>query len=229
MAVDDTMNPKALGDALVAYDAGIKADPGGIFAGYLRYAHAKALAASGDEKRALPEMLSYMREMPDDWWTGNGWEWLGERVAGAHDGEPSFGGGEVAEIGSEQPLVLAAIMLSGGDEQYWSYAYTVKGTELVEQLRLQGTLYESWNADVMAKGSNDLFLRRTTDNDHLVLLSMSGGKVKQLLDADLGGAYGKKPEVIVEPGSYPAAITVKLDGKDLHFVYAKAKGIYEAK
>ncbi len=43
MAVDDTMNPKALGDALAAYDAGMKADPDGTFAGYLRYAHAKAL------------------------------------------------------------------------------------------------------------------------------------------------------------------------------------------
>ncbi len=119
-------------------------------------------------------------------------------------------------------------MLSGGDDEYWSYAYTVKGAELVEQLRLQGTLYESWNADVMAKGSNDLFLRRSSENDHLMLLSMSGGKVSQLLDADLGGAYGKKPEVTVESGSYPAAITVKLDGKDLHYIYNKAKGIYEA-
>jgi hypothetical protein len=125
--------------------------------------------------------------------------------------------------------VLADIMLNGRYDQNWFYAYTVNGAELVEQVRLEGVLYETWNADIMAKGSNDLFLRRTTENDHLMLLSMSRGKVKQLLDADLGGSYGKKPEVVVEPGSYPAAITVKLDGKDLHFIYNKAKGIYEAK
>jgi hypothetical protein len=227
-AIDDTMDEKAVGDALAAYDTGYKADPDGIFAGYLRCARARGLAESGDEKDAMREMLSFLREMPDDWWSGEGWMWLGERVAGAEEGSISLDGGTVAEIGAGQTVALATHYSSDNEPNYWISGYLLKGTELREQLRLPGYITAAWNADVTAKGSHDLFIYTSPKSDHLVLYQAKGGKFIQLLDADLG-TYGKKPDVVVETGGYPAALTVRQESGDLHFIFNPTTGVYEAK
>jgi len=229
MAVDDTMNEKAVDDALVAYDAGLKADPTGNFAGYLRLAHARALAASGDEKRAVPEMLSFLRDLPDDWWTGEGWEWLAERVAGAKDGSVTLDGGTVAEIGPGQTLVLASRYLSDQEQNYWTYGYLLKGTQLYEQFKLPGNTADAWNADVMAKGSHDLFLYTTPNNDHLVLFSARSGKIVQLLDADMGETYGRRPFFTLDAGNYPVGFGVRTERTELHFTWNPKTGVFGQK
>jgi hypothetical protein len=217
--------------AKTAYEKGLAIDPKGMFTDYLTMAHARSQGYLHNNKTALEEMLSFLQNYQDSWWSSEGWNWMAENVKTPTEPkeEVVFNDGYIVHAGKNgyTYLLMNNYDFSADDQsQNTVDVYILEGDKLSKLNSLEGTAGDSWNVNVSGKNSNDLFITLRGAKNGYCLFFTEGKKLRMVMELGVENLGDARPDIELISTKFPLDFILRTTDHDYRFSYFAKTGQY---